>query len=115
MEQRRCPVCDADEARPHWTKGKLQLVQCRRCTMVHARTVDPQLASGEFYDRLSAPYYLSPDKLQSDYAPVRFARELRLFRRWCRQGDVLDVGCSTGAFLYQLQRGGAYRGVVKCN
>ena len=109
MKQRRCPVCDADETRPHWTKGALQLAQCQRCTMVYAHKMDPALASGEFYDRLGASYYLSPDKLQSDYAPVRFARELRLFRHWCKQGEVLDVGCSTGAFLFHLQRAGAYR------
>jgi 2-polyprenyl-3-methyl-5-hydroxy-6-metoxy-1,4-benzoquinol methylase len=70
--------------------------------MEFANPVETQFVEGAFYDRLAAPYYLSPDKLESDYAPVRFARELRLFRRYCDQGAVLDVGCSTGAFLYQL-------------
>ena len=44
MKPRRCPVCDADEARRHWVKGALQLAQCRRCTLVYARTMDPALA-----------------------------------------------------------------------
>ena len=35
---------------------------------------------------------------------MRFARELRLFRRHCQTGAVLDVGCSSGAFLYQLNQ-----------
>src|SRR5439155_14178841 len=48
-------------------------------------------------------FYLSPDKLEGDYAPVRFERELRLFRRYCPGGAALDVGCSTGAFLFQLK------------
>ena len=43
-------------------------------------------------------------KLESDYANVRFDRELRLFRRHSPAGSVLDVGCSSGAFLYQLNR-----------
>src|SRR5439155_25519704 len=30
-------------------------------------------------------------------------RELRLFRAHCRSGKVLDVGCSSGAFLHQLR------------
>ena len=71
--------------------------------MVYANPVEPQLASGAFYDRLSVPFYLSPDKLEGDYAPVRFERELRLFRAYCPSGAVLDVGCSTGAFLFQLK------------
>ncbi len=71
--------------------------------MVYANPVEAELASGKFYDRLGMAFYLSPDKLEGDYAPVRFERELRLVRRFCQAGDVLDVGCSTGAFLFQLQ------------
>ncbi len=100
---RVCPVCEQDDARPWLAKERLRLVQCRRCAMVYASPVDPELASGKFYDRLAAPFYLSPDKLESDFAPVRFERELRLFRNFCERGRVLDVGCSTGAFLHQLR------------
>jgi SAM-dependent methyltransferase len=35
---------------------------------------------------------------------VRFARELRLFRQFCPAGRILDVGCSTGAFLDEVER-----------
>jgi 2-polyprenyl-3-methyl-5-hydroxy-6-metoxy-1,4-benzoquinol methylase len=79
--------------------------------MIYANPVESELASGRFYDRLGVPFYLSPDKLQSDYAPVRFERELRLFRRYVPAGAVLDVGCSTGGFLFQLNARfpGAYR------
>jgi 2-polyprenyl-3-methyl-5-hydroxy-6-metoxy-1,4-benzoquinol methylase len=70
--------------------------------MLFANPVETQFTQGTFYDQLAGPYYLSADKLESDYAPVRFRRELSLFRRYCRKGSVLDVGCSTGAFLHQL-------------
>ncbi|MBU6400236.1 MAG: methyltransferase domain-containing protein [Verrucomicrobia bacterium] len=101
---RRCPICGQTEPEAFLQKGRLQLVRCRVCSMVYATPVEAELASGAFYDRLATPFYLSPDKLESDYASVRFARELRLFRRHCARGRVLDVGCSTGAFLYQLRR-----------
>ena len=100
---RSCPLCEGDDAEAWLEKGSLRLVRCRGCSMVFANPVDPEMASGRFYDRLAVPFYLSPDKLQSDYAPVRFERELRLFRSFCPSGRVLDVGCSTGAFLFQLQ------------
>ena len=71
--------------------------------MIFVDAVEEKILSGAFYNERRAPFYLSPDKLESDYANVRFERELRLFRRFCKNGNVLDVGCSTGAFLFQLQ------------
>src|SRR2546422_736719 len=100
---RVCPLCERDEALAFMEKEELRLVQCRHCSMIYANPVEVELASGKFYDRLGVPFYLSTDKLESDYAPVRFERELRLFRACCPAGAVLDVGCSTGAFLFQLQ------------
>jgi len=64
----------------------------------------PAESAPEHYDQLGRPYYLSADKLEGDFASVRFERELRLFRRHTAGGPVLDVGCSTGAFLFQLQK-----------
>ena len=101
--QRSCPLCEGKDADLFMEKGSLRLARCRACTMIYANPVEPELASGKFYDRLGAPFYLSPDKLGGDYAPVRFKRELRFFRAYCRAGAVLDVGCSTGAFLFQLK------------
>jgi 2-polyprenyl-3-methyl-5-hydroxy-6-metoxy-1,4-benzoquinol methylase len=71
--------------------------------MIYANPVLARFATGEYYDREGADYYLSPAKLESDYASVRFERELRLFRKHCVTGQVLDVGCSSGAFLHQLK------------
>ncbi|MCL5096192.1 MAG: class I SAM-dependent methyltransferase [Candidatus Omnitrophica bacterium] len=110
---RACPLDGGTDAEPFMRKGGLELVRCRRCGMVYADPVAADLASGVFYDRTEANYYLSPDKLESDYSPVRFERELRLLRKYCPRGAVLDVGCSTGAFLHQLNSRfpGDYRGV----
>jgi len=110
MLTRPCPVCGATNARLLWRKADLCLVCCSGCAMVFANPVPATYASGDYYDA-SAGYYLSPAKLESDYSPVRFRRELRLFRKHCPGGEVLDVGCSSGAFLFQLQNqvAGAYQ------
>jgi len=76
--------------------------------MIYANPVPAEMG-GEFYNNLGTPFYLSHEKLESDYAGVRFERELRLFQSFCPQGAVLDVGCSTGAFLHQLKSRGNYR------
>jgi SAM-dependent methyltransferase len=99
-----CPLCERNESFPFLQKQNLSLVQCKNCSMIFANPVPAEMISGSFYNETHAPFYLSPDKLESDYASVRFERELRLFRRFCKSGNVLDVGCSTGAFLFQLQK-----------
>jgi len=101
---RDCPVCDSNAAQPHWQKGELHIVRCGRCSMVYANPVPAEMATGKFYDEAGQDYYLSVDKLESDYADVRFERELRLFRKHCPRGAALDVGCSSGAFLFQLRK-----------
>lgn len=85
-------------------KGEMRLVRCAGCGMVYANPVPEAMASGDYYDRDGAGYYMSEAKLGSDYADVRFERELKLFRQHCLTGTVMDVGCSSGAFLYQLRR-----------
>lgn len=108
---RACPVCGQHDAADFLQKADLHLVRCRACAMIYASPVPAEFASGQYYDQAGADYYLSPAKLESDYAPVRFRRELRLFRGHCPAGAVLDVGCSSGAFLYQLNQcfPGSYR------
>ena len=100
---RACPLCEGVESQPYLSKLELHLVHCARCSMIYANPVPTEMATGTFYDAAGSEY-LSPEKLESDYADVRFERELRLFRAHCPRGSVLDVGCSSGAFLYQLNK-----------
>ncbi len=104
QSSRDCPVCGGKEAEAWLRKGEIQLVRCRQCGMIYVNPVPEEYASGQYYDRLGTDYYLSAAKLESDYAAVRFERELRLFRKHCQRGAVLDVGCSSGAFLFQLNQ-----------
>jgi 2-polyprenyl-3-methyl-5-hydroxy-6-metoxy-1,4-benzoquinol methylase len=101
---RDCPVCGGNDPVAYLQKGELRLVRCRRCSMIYANPVPAEFASGQYYDQAGADYYLSPAKLESDYAAVRFERELRIFRKHCQGGAVLDVGCSSGAFLFHLSQ-----------
>lgn len=105
---RACPLCGGLTHRPRWSKGELRVVDCSGCGFVFANPIRTGLATGEFYDAMGASFYLAPDKLASDYAPVRYERELALFRTHCAAGAVLDVGCSTGGFLAQLRQMGGY-------
>ena len=102
--QRHCPVCGGDARSVRLQKKALILMRCGSCGMIYASPVPAPYLDGSYYEDAGRPFYLSPAKLAADYSPVRFAREIRLFRKHCRAGRVLDVGCSTGAFLWQLNQ-----------
>lgn len=101
--ERRCPVCSSGNSRLQWAKGTLHVVRCTDCGMCFANPVEGHYADGAFYNQVAGSYQLSTEKVQSDFAPVRFARERRTFHRYCHSGSVLDVGCSTGGFLASLE------------
>ncbi len=111
---RPCPLCGHSPPSPSpspWLrKQTLRLARCPACRLVYADPL-PVESAPEHYDQLGRPYDLSADKLEGDFSSVRFERELRLLRRHCPRGAVLDVGCSTGAFLFQLRKRhpGAYQ------
>jgi 2-polyprenyl-3-methyl-5-hydroxy-6-metoxy-1,4-benzoquinol methylase/Zn ribbon nucleic-acid-binding protein len=108
---RACPVCGKQEHRHYLAKRGLKLVQCVACGMIYVNELDRAFADGSFYAAEAAPFYLSEEKLRGDYAPTRYARETRLLQKHVKSGAVLDVGCSTGGFLWQLNRArsGDYR------
>ena len=95
---RPCPVCGGVDAREWRRKATLTLVRCGGCGMVFESPLPGEFDSGAFYEGTGAAFYLSPDKLAGDHSPVRYERELKLFRRHVRTGRVLDVGCGTGGF-----------------
>lgn len=106
--ERSCPACGESRSSDRWRKADTCFVQCVSCGMVYVRKVPLSFVNGEFYEDRTESFYLSDDKLQSDYDPVRFQREWKLFRRWVPSGRVLDVGCSTGGFLRGLPSFGSY-------
>ncbi|MBA4147580.1 MAG: class I SAM-dependent methyltransferase [Verrucomicrobia bacterium] len=100
---RICPVCLETRKEEVLAKQELLLVRCQSCEMVFADQVPAQYADA-FYNEVADSLYLSEEKLQSDYATVRFEREIKLLRHHLSSGRILDVGCSTGAFLYQVKK-----------
>lgn len=103
--ERVCPVCASCRSAAQLQKGDMQLVRCLDCGMTYANPAPGGMASGVYYEEQGESFYLSPAKLEADYSPMRYERELRLFREFCQDGMVLDVGCSSGAFLHHLKAG----------
>lgn len=100
---RACPICGTAQGNLFQTKGALRLFRCATCGMIFADDAGSEFADSSFYATTGSAFYASNEKLRGDYSPVRYEREIKLLRRFCRAGRVLDVGCSTGGFLYYLR------------
>jgi SAM-dependent methyltransferase len=104
---RRCPLCDADDplllhdnrmASIDRFPFSYPVVVCEACGMVYAgRALAPE-PMGDYYRDLSK--YSHGETSTFDRHRLRLAA--RFVRRVCAgRGRLLDVGCSTGAFLME--------------
>ncbi len=116
MERCACPACEAQEARPEWSREGAEYVRCTRCGLVYEnpRLSDEELR--EFYSRKS--YFIDDGGGQSpagytDYfsqcSPELLAEYFSILRRAApASGAVrfLDVGCGPGGLVQEAGRYG---------
>jgi len=104
-----CPICGPGTREvPLWKKNQLQYVRCDRCGLVY---INPQLTddsvariySEMLYDQKSDRLDLLLDHLDRYKSSL-----LKRFERYRRTGNLLDVGCFKGFFVYSA----AHRGWV---
>lgn len=102
----RCPVCAGPPGQQKFLFIKQQ-VEFRRCTSCGFEMVNPRPTEDWFKDRYEyygKEYFLDDRKLASDFRAARFDLELSVIRP--HRGALLDVGCSTGAFVKLAQDAG---------
>ena len=80
-------------------KEGFAIVRCGVCGMKYIQ--DACVIPRDYYETDADRFYTSPDKVRGDYSSHRYDRELNAFTTYCSGGKILDVGCSTGGFLYQ--------------
>lgn len=120
MEFVNCALCGADDAQPclllrdlsSGLPGQFKLVRCRQCGL---RYLNPRPLPAEMADYYPQDYRPYKRAIADErWALMRWMRKRNILRR--RQaaerhapripGHVLDVGCSTGIFLAEMQSAG---------
>jgi 2-polyprenyl-3-methyl-5-hydroxy-6-metoxy-1,4-benzoquinol methylase len=96
---RPCPVCSGQHSHEWVRKEGFTVVSCSSCGMKYIQ--DTSVIAADYYKTDADKFYTSADKIRGDYAPLRYERELNTLAGYCSDGKILDVGCSTGGFLYQ--------------
>lgn len=104
----KCPLCGSDATegfleapdRFHWRREVYRLARCRSCACVwQAR---PPIAE-EMGFHYSEDYHRAVRTGGETGADVRWRRHRELISRYKNGGAILDIGCSSGAFLRTIR------------
>lgn len=120
MEIVNCALCGADDAQPYLIlhdlgsglPGQFNLVRCRQCGLLYLNPRPSPAEMAGYYPQDYRPYKRAI--ADERWAPMRWmrGRNIRRRRRAAERhapripGRVLDVGCSTGIFLAEMQSAG---------
>lgn len=124
IERPACDLCGADDAALMWPGSAwpapvppdVALRRCRRCGLAYLSPRPTPAAIGAYYPPDYAPFRTAVD--DERWALMRWVRRRKLVQRrrlverhsgrvpGAPPGRVLDVGCSTGLFLHEMQRAG---------
>lgn len=108
-----CPLCGRIPAadflsapdRFHWRQEVFHLKRCAGCSYVW---LDDPPKPEEMAPHYDEDYHKTIAQGGEGFADVRWCRQRKIVAHYSKGGAVLDVGCSSGAFLSTL-RGGSWK------
>jgi len=107
-----CSACgESDFERAFRRTEGPEVQQCKKCGLATTVSSRQESLSGDFYGkdyftRIDGPGDCFFSEFWDKYDEARFNQELDLLERLTSQGNILDVGCATGNFLYYAKRRG---------
>ena len=120
LEFTACPLCQADEPTPflylkdwgYQTPGDFTIVQCSLCELYYLNPRPSPANIQRHYPGNYAPY--RPAIEDEVWSLMRFMRRRKLVKKRNLietftskdKGTLLDIGCSTGLFLAEMQNAG---------
>ena len=104
---RSCPACGQSEAatwrrapdRMHGRQKPYTLLRCSQCSLVWLENPPPLEEMGDHY---GADYHRLVQQA-GDSSPRRWQQHAEILGRYKQSGTLLDLGCSSGAFLESLK------------
>jgi 2-polyprenyl-3-methyl-5-hydroxy-6-metoxy-1,4-benzoquinol methylase len=107
-ESHSCPVCGSNGSRTwlkapdrfHGQEKRYQLVRCPGCRLVWLRNAPCTAEMGQHY----GPNYDRLITSVGEHSPERWKARSEALSRHASGGALLDLGCSSGAFLASLKK-----------
>lgn len=121
FESAPCDFCGSEEAQPLFEgpdrllglPGCFRVVRCVQCGLLRQDPRPTRETMAFYYPPEYEPYSVAIDEEPSLWR--RFDRRYgmrkrqRAIERFCAGGRLLDVGCATGNFLYEMARTGRWQ------
>ena len=115
---KKCPVCGSGKhlpfltAKDHFLTGEIfRIEKCEDCGFRFTNPRPETEALGKYYQ--SEEYISHSDSRQGLFAGVyqlvrryTLRKKKNLISKFCRQGQILDIGCATGQFLHSMAANG---------
>ena len=98
VETRNCPVCNSFDYFTLFNKSGGTYVKCNECTMVFINPVFSEVALKEYYKNLDTGQGEIVNNESTFYREI-YTIGLNAINAHKAQGNILDIGCSTGFFL----------------
>jgi 2-polyprenyl-3-methyl-5-hydroxy-6-metoxy-1,4-benzoquinol methylase len=98
-----CDLCGTPPGKPFLEKYGFWYTRCSACGFVYAnpRTIDPAQFNKDRNEELLSMY---ANKHYSDKKQRSFKQTIQKFEPYRKTGNILEIGSSTGGFLYQAKK-----------
>lgn len=98
----QCPGCLGNNTNLHVVKNSYPIRRCSNCELLF---VHPQPSKEELSKLYSASYFSRGNKYVAALDPkhdpnwLNDQSKVKVVKRWCSGGHLLDIGCALGGFL----------------
>ena len=97
-----CPICKGNKGKLAFKKQGYNYFRCKICGLVFIWPQPGPESNSQIYQQWGENHYLNKDKIEVDFSSS-FKERLDLIEPYRKNNRILDVGCSTGAFLSAAQ------------
>lgn len=102
-----CPICSSNSLQILCVRREIPYICCKSCNHAFAAPKDPEEKAPV---KKGQSHYMAPAKQSWDYSELKakflYDKRLSAIESLVSRGKLLDIGCSTGSFIFTAKKRG---------